>query len=141
MAKDSERERAKVGMVGARNARLELLGVPQGLKAQEAEAFAAARLVDLSPYAVAEMEYQLMYGNDKMRSDAARDILDRAGFGKKSEGGGMGGPVIVVNLSGDGKLPWMPKEKMVNGTSKEVGRSGAAAGGAKVPPDDVEESS
>lgn len=99
---------------GVRDARMKLVDAPEGLEGAAAETHVTKKLMDLTPYAVAELEYQLMYGTDKQRADMAMDILDRAGFGKKGESGGVGGPVIVVNL-GTGKLPWAPKGEVVDG--------------------------
>lgn len=73
----------------------------------EAEAHVAKRLMDLTPAALAELEYQLMTGKDDTRMKIAMDILDRAGFSKKGESTGAGGPVIIIQ-GGAPKLPWAP---------------------------------
>lgn len=82
-------------------------GLVANLAGGEAEAHVARRLMDLTPIALAELEYQLMTGKDDTRMKIAMDVLDRAGFGKKGDTSGAGGPVIIIQ-GGAPKLPWAP---------------------------------
>lgn len=110
----------KVGHWAARKA---LLNVPEGLQGADAEEWAQKEGVALLPAAVAELKYQLLYGDDKQRSEAARDVLSMNGM-RNRESGGNNAPTIILNIGG-GPLPWEDKrEKVVSG---EATRSEAAA--------------
>ena len=110
----------KVGQWAARKA---LLQVPEGLGGADAEEWAQKEGVALLPMAVAELKYQLLYGDDKQRSEAARDVLSMNGM-RNRESGGNNAPTIILNIGG-GPLPWEEKrEKVVSG---EAARSEAAA--------------
>lgn len=90
-----------------RRVREEYIKVPKNLSGPEAEAYVTKRLVELTPYAVAELEYQLLYGDDRQRAEMMKEALDRTGFGVKDGGGSAVGPVLIINASG-GQLnvPW-----------------------------------
>lgn len=91
-------------------ARREFLKPPEGLTGPQAESYVTKKLVDLTPYALAEMEFQLKFGDDKARTEMARDILDRAGFGKKEVGAVYQGPVLMITApSGKIELPWLQR--------------------------------
>lgn len=84
--------------------------------AQSAEAWAVERLKQLAPAAVMQLEYDLKYGNSSQRAAAARDVLDRAGYGKNDNAvrSNNGGPVIVL-MGGDARmLSWAPGAKVVD---------------------------
>jgi hypothetical protein len=92
------------------DARKKYLKTPDGLTGPEAESYVTRKMVDLTPMAVAELEFQLMLGDDKARMDAARDVLDRAGFGKKESGGIAAGPLLLINVGGGQvDLPWLKR--------------------------------
>jgi len=93
-------ERAKLRA----DARRKLVPVPEGLAGADAEAWVQQRQVALAPLALAEQEYQLLFGDDEQRAKASARILDSTGHGKK-ESGNTAGPVIVINASGF-QLPW-----------------------------------
>lgn len=109
LAKVEKREQGLVALAKAREA---LVSVPSGLSGDAAETWTVRKLHDLAPYAAAEVEYQLKFGGDRQRIQAALEVLDRTGHGRKGEGGSVGGPVIVVNVGRDG-LPWAPKAQVV----------------------------
>lgn len=84
------------------------LKVPEGLEGADAEQYVTQRSMALTVDALAEVERQLKLGDDSMRREAARDILDMTGLRKK-EGVQGGGPVIMlVGQNGQG-LPWMQR--------------------------------
>ena len=67
----------------------------------------ATKLVELTPLAVAELEYQLRRGDDKQRAEMAKEVLDRSGFGKKEGGNIAASPILIVNaVGGKIELPW-----------------------------------
>lgn len=93
-----------------RAVRMALLKLPAGLTGADAEEWADKKAVELLPSAMAEIEYQLYYGDDGQRREAARDVLDMTGR-RRREGGGTVVPTIVLNLGGGNMLPW---ERTVN---------------------------
>lgn len=78
------------------------------LQGQEAEDFVRKKLVELSPLALAEVEYQLLYGSDKTRAELARDILDRTGHGKQTDKGVHG--AVIIFQGSKPELPWIQRE-------------------------------
>lgn len=143
--KDSEKELEQKRLMRTQMRaamRQELVPVPAGLKGGDAEAWTGARLVELSPYAVAEMEFQLKYGDDEQRARAAARVLDSTGHGKKDLA--TGGATIVINMSGQGAqsigaiLPWRqqgaiqaPTPKTVDANVVEVRPIGALQEGSR----------
>lgn len=96
--------------------RREYLKVPEGLTGPDAEAYVQRKMVDLTPDAVAELEFQLKIGDDRQRMTAAQDILDRAGFGKRDGGGAAVGPIMIINaVGGSFTPPWAVKAQPVDG--------------------------
>lgn len=96
--------------------RKEYMKVPEGLTGPDAEAYVQRKMIDLTPDAVAELEFQLKIGDDRQRMTAAQDILDRAGFGKRDGGGAAVGPIMIINANGGTFIPpWVKQEKPVEG--------------------------
>jgi hypothetical protein len=92
-------------------ARKKYLKVPEGLTGADAEAYVTRKMVDLSPLAAAELEFELTLGDDKARAEAARDVLDRTGFGKREGGHVAAGPILIINAGGGTlELPWLRRE-------------------------------
>lgn len=114
--------------VAKRAMRRNLVPVPEGLDGADAEEWAQKKAVQLLPDAAAELEYQLKYGDDSQRREAARDVLDMNGM-RRRESGGNNAPTIILNL-GNTKLPWEQKtdEKVVAGeaTRSEAGKAQAS---------------
>ncbi len=100
---------AKVGVHAARS---NLLKVPEGLTGKEAEKWSDERLVEYLPKAVGELGYQLKYGSDKQRMEAARMVLDATGRGKKENAPSLA-PTLVFMGQGGGQFfnPWLPASK------------------------------
>ncbi len=92
---------------GRRAARKAFSKVPENMDAEEAETWAKTTAAQSLPYAIAELQQQLFFGDDKQRADAAHDFLDINGM-RKREGGQGGGATIILNLGGK-ELPWATK--------------------------------
>lgn len=109
---------------GRSAARKAFFKVPTNMDAPTAEAWAQAKAVSLLPDALAELEYQLKLGDDTMRRDAARDILDINGM-RKRDSPGNGGATIILNLGGK-ELPWAQKvvDKLTNGANPDKDKDG-----------------
>lgn len=89
-------------------ARKQLAALPEGLKGDEATQWAQAKLVDLLPEAVASVAYDLRYGTDKVRAEAADKILRANGVDKREASQGGGG-LIVLNINGTSNIPWLER--------------------------------
>jgi hypothetical protein len=88
-------------------ARKRLFPVPAFTDEKQAAGFVEKRLMELAPEAVAQLEYDLKMGDGKARTDAAKDILDRAGFSKSDREGKAQAPVIIINPEAVmAQLPW-----------------------------------
>lgn len=83
------------------------------------------RLEQLAPLAVEELAFELKFGSTEARREAARDVLDRVGFGKNRQvDGGRNGPVLIVNIGGG-----TPYDVQVQKGQVVDGRAGQAAAG------------
>lgn len=112
-------EAGKLAMaVGRLAARKAFSKIPEGLEGAEAEEWAQKFAVSRLPAALAELDYQLMMGDDRQRSEAAHDFLDINGMRKRESGGG-GGATIILNLGGK-ELPWAQKVIEKLSPSEEV---------------------
>lgn len=87
------------------------LKVPEKeLDAKAAEAWTRERISELSTRAVLEVNYSLTRGSNKERIEAAKDILDRAGFARTSDvRGGSSAPVLVLVGAAVSAPPWAQK--------------------------------
>jgi hypothetical protein len=104
--KTAQREEVERGMkqMARRDVRKGLLEpTPADLAGEAAETYVTDKLVRLLPDAVAELEFQLKFGDDKQRMEAARDVLDANGM-RKRDAVTAGGQTIVLNVNGP--LPW-----------------------------------
>jgi hypothetical protein len=106
---------------------------------EAAEGWADSKLVRLLPLAVAEVEYQLNYGDDKQRMEAADRVLKATGRSTREAGIG-GGQTIVLNISSS-ELPWGRKATTINaqvttgeaqGSEARVLQSGEPTGAARL---------
>ena len=104
----SEEATTLAHLTGRRAARQQLYKIPENLEGADAEEHVQKNFLRLAPYAVAEIEHQLLYGDDAQRRDAARDVLDAVGMRKKEGNGGGSGATIILNLGGK-ELPWAQK--------------------------------
>lgn len=90
-------------------ARLKALKIPKGLKGGDAEAFVTEKMTELSVLAVADLEGQLRFGNDRARAAARREVLQATGHGPKE--GAVGGGALIVIQAGDGSVSTLPPWK------------------------------
>lgn len=79
-----------------RQVRRRVVGVPQTI--EDPEGYAQAKAVSLLPEAMAEIEYQLKYGDDRQRAEMADRVLDMTGNRKRDALAG-GGQTIVLQFS------------------------------------------
>jgi hypothetical protein len=97
--------------VARKGARETLVQVPN-LSGADAEEYVEEKKVALLPQAMAEIEFQLKYGDNKERIDAARDVMRMNGMLNRDAPTGVA-PTIIINM-GDKKLPWQKKEVTVD---------------------------
>jgi len=89
-----------------RKARLKAVEFPETpLEGGAAEEWADKEIIKLLPEAVAELKFNLRYGDDQQREKAADKILAATGRGKKESGGG--GAIFNV-VVGAGSIPGAP---------------------------------
>ncbi len=103
-------------LVARHKVRTEAIGGIPPLSGVHAEEYVTKKFAELSVDAAAEMEWQLKYGDTKMRFAASQYVLDSTGHGKKADGQTMGAqPIIIITGSQDGKYvpPWS-KAKVVD---------------------------
>lgn len=105
------------GAAARLQARRAFLKVPEGLKGEDAENYVTSKLVDLTPDAVAEYEFQLKLGDDKQRMEAASRIMDATGHGKRDRENAGSSPILLLTGVDVNQLPWALKkpEKLVEG--------------------------
>jgi hypothetical protein len=130
---DEDHQAKVVERVGKRIAeravRMALLKLPPNLSGADAEEWADRKAVELLPHALAQIEYDLLYGDDGQRREAARDVLDMTGR-RRRDGGGNVAPTIVLNLGAGNMLPWeRAGEKVTTGTATRVEAGANAAAG------------
>lgn len=93
---------------GRMRARMDVLKTPRNLKGKQAEDFADAKAIELLPYAMAVLEHQLKHGDDKQQAEAARDVRDMTGRGKR-DGSGSNSPTILIIGNADGQNPFLKR--------------------------------
>lgn len=103
--------------------KMDALEIPHGLEGEEAEQFADKRLVKLLPAAIGELEWMLKFGDEKQRQDAAKQVMDSTGRGKR-ELAGASTPSIIINLSPGMSLPWRAGAQVVEAPVPALGTGG-----------------
>jgi hypothetical protein len=105
----AEEAREKLSFALAReNVRRELVPVPN-LEGADAEEYIEKKKVALLPVAIAEIETQLRFGDDKARVEAARDVLRMNGMLNRDAPTGVT-PTIVINMGEKPQLPWLQRK-------------------------------
>lgn len=91
------------------DARLSMAKVPANLKGDDAVKWSQDKMVELLPEAVANIAWNLRFGNAKERAEATDRVLRANGMDKRDQGVQSGG-LIVLNLNG-GKtdIPWLQR--------------------------------
>lgn len=98
----------------------QFIGVKDDLQGDEAEKWSDAKLTNLLPVAVAQVESDLKYGSPEQRARAADKILNANGRGKRDPITASA-PPIVINMVNGGDLPWRQASKVevVEGSVKQ----------------------
>lgn len=124
-----------------RNARIAKLGALPALEGKAVEQYAKDRFLALTPEAIQVLEAQLKFGDEKEQKDAARDVLDYAGF-KRGEGrtGGTG-PVVILFGDNVRQPPWATQPTIDVKATKEIanGTNGNASVGPHHQPGERED--
>jgi phosphoenolpyruvate carboxylase len=85
-------------------------GVPPGLTGDAATQWSKDKLVELLPRAVAQLQKDLDFGTEKVKSEAADKILKANGMDKREAAAEVSRPAIILNLNmGDSKVPWLQR--------------------------------
>jgi hypothetical protein len=87
------------------HARMKMLKVPEGLKGDAAEQWADARMVELLPLAVADIEYDLIAGSPDQRAKARQQVLDATGRSKREAAAGTTAPIVML-VGSVAQVPW-----------------------------------
>lgn len=95
--------------------RKKLVERPEFPDAKAAEEWTQDRVVKLLPDALAEVEYQLRFGDDAQRMGAARDILDANGM-RRRDATASGGQTIILHMNS--VLPWQDKAQVTIDAAK-----------------------
>lgn len=110
---EMEQLQVLAAQAGRYAARKRLFPTPDFTDEKQAAGFVEKRLMELAPEAVAQLEYDLKMGDAKARTDAAKDILDRAGFSKSDRDGKAQAPVIIINPEAVmAQLPWAKRKQV-----------------------------
>lgn len=104
--------------VRSARSRQDFVKMPQDLEGAAAEAWADAKMVNLTPLALAELEYQLVLGDNDERWRAAKQVLESTGRGKKEQSVNGASPILIINGAALIK-PWS-KEKPAIITEGEI---------------------
>ena len=78
------------------------------------KAWADRKSLELLPIALAEVNFNLKFGNDKQRSEAPTQVLDMHGLRRREAAAGQHA-TIVLNIGGGKEaltdaLPWLKRE-------------------------------
>lgn len=92
--------------------RAQLARLPRNLKGDEATKWAGDKLVELLPEAVASVAFDLRYGTDKVRSEAADKVLRANGVDRReAQSGGAGLIVLNIGAQATSSIPWLERMK------------------------------
>jgi hypothetical protein len=85
-------------------------GLPDGLEGDAATKWAQQKLVAMLPKAVAQLDMDLTYGSEKVKSEAAEKVLRANGMDRREAATDAGRPTIILNI-GDGAVsaPWLQR--------------------------------
>jgi hypothetical protein len=102
---------AKLGPAEAAfQSRKSIAKMPSNLKGDAATKWAAEKMVELLPEAVANVAYDLRYGTEKQREAATERVLKANGMDRKEANNGGSHGLIVLQLGeGDAKIPWLQR--------------------------------
>ena len=89
--------------------RAHLSQLPKKLTGDEATKWSTDKLVELLPEAVASVAYDLRYGTDKVRAEAADKVLRANGLDKREAKEADRGGMIVLNIGNAEGVPWLQR--------------------------------
>lgn len=89
---------------------------PDGLAGAEAEEYVERKLNDIAPMAVYVLNRALLNDeNSGQQMEAARQVLDRAGFMKKERQGQSQAPVVILIGDQATRPPWLkPRAQVID---------------------------
>lgn len=88
-----------------------LMKVPDvTLTAEEASAYVDNKLNALLPSAIAQMEFNLRYGDDKQKTEAAKYVLEAKGFSKKETANTPQSIIVLAPGFDMRQLPWLKRD-------------------------------
>ncbi len=96
--------------------RFKLAQLPVGLTGDAAQQWSKDKLSDMLPEAVAQLQWDLRKGSDKVRSETADKVIRANGMDKREAVNSDARPAIIVNITGGSvSAPWLerlqPKKK------------------------------
>jgi hypothetical protein len=91
--------------------RFKLAQLPAGGEVADPIEWAKDKLAKMLPEAVAQLQWDLRKGSDKVRSEAAERVLKANGMDKREASNEGRQPLIVVNIGADSKAPWLERLK------------------------------
>ena len=92
--------------------RAKLAGLKPGLEGEAATEWAQQKLVAMLPEAVAQMQWDLRFGSDKVRAETAQKVLAANGMDKRDAVNAKTAPTIVLNITnGAVQAPWLQRLK------------------------------
>lgn len=113
--------------IARKKVRAELVPVPV-LEGADAEEWVEKKKVSLLPKALSEVEFQLDYGDNKERSEAARDVLRMNGMLNRDAPTGVA-PTVIIQMANGQTLPWLTrKEEKTDAKVIEAATSGGKKG-------------
>lgn len=88
-----------------------LVKMPDGLEGDSAQEWAEGAIKKLVPEAVASLAYDLRFGTDKQRSEAADKVLRSVGMDKREATQQGSQALIVLNLGSEAvsNVPWLQR--------------------------------
>lgn len=109
-ADDDEAEERLSYALSRERVRDRALPIPS-VQGAEAEEYVEKKKVELLPRAMQEVEFQLRYGDDKQRVEAARDVLRMNGMLNRDAPTGVA-PTIIINMKdGNASFPWLKRKE------------------------------
>lgn len=86
-----------------------LAKLPAGLEGDAAQKWAADKMIELLPEAVANVAFNLRHGTDKQRDEATDRVLKANGMDKRDAPQQQGGLIILnLNMAAQ-KVPWLER--------------------------------
>ena len=91
--------------------RFKLAQLPAGGEVADPTEWAKDKLAAMLPEAVAQLQWDLRKGSERVRSEAAEKVLKANGMDKREAATQERQPTIIVNIGADSKAPWLERLK------------------------------